>query len=250
MSRRAAPKANSTVAESEGTPVSARPAVPKGARTAGEAEGTPVSAAGPQPFVRVQGAAVPLMLPNVDTDVIIRIERLTSLSRDQLGPHALEALRLRADGSEDPDCVLNQPRFRQAPVLLAGPNFGCGSSREGAVWALQGLGVRCVVAPSYGDIFFNNCFQNGVLAIRLPMAQVEALARQAAHGAAFVVDLEACTLTPPDGQLLRFGVDALRREALLHGLDDIGLTLQDDALVRAWQQRDRAARPWAWPAAT
>ena len=203
-----------------------------------------------EPFVRVHGPAVPLMLPNVDTDVIIRIERLTSLSRDQLGPYALEALRLRPDGSEDPECILNQPRFRQAPILLAGPNFGCGSSREGAVWALRGIGIRCVIAPSYGDIFFNNCFQNGVLPIRLPMAQVELLAQQAAQGAAFTVDLETRVVTAPGGTALPFNVDPLRREALLHGLDDIGLTLKDDALIRAWQESDRAARPWAWPART
>ncbi|RYF33984.1 MAG: 3-isopropylmalate dehydratase small subunit [Comamonadaceae bacterium] len=201
------------------------------------------------PFIRIDGPAVPLMLANVDTDVIIRIERLTTLDRTELGPYAMEALRFRADGSQDPDCILNAPRFLQAPVLLAGPNFGCGSSREGAVWALQGLGVRCVVAPSYGDIFFNNCFQNGVLAIVLPQAQVEALAAQCAGGASATVDLEACALTAPDGSVVPFDVDPLRREALLHGLDDIGLTLKDDALIREWQAADRTRRPWAWPAA-
>jgi 3-isopropylmalate/(R)-2-methylmalate dehydratase small subunit len=201
------------------------------------------------PFTCVAGAAVPLMRANVDTDVIIRIERLTSFQRDQLGPYAFEALRLRADGSEDPACVLNQPPFRRAPVLLAGENFGCGSSREGAVWALMGMGVRCVIAPSFGDIFFNNCFQNGVLPLRLPIAQVEALAAQCAGGAAMKVDLQARTITAPDGRVSPFEIDSLRREALLHGLDDIGLTLKDDALIHAWQQADRARRPWAWPAA-
>lgn len=201
-----------------------------------------------EPFVRIHGPAVPLMLPNVDTDVIIRIERLTSLPRNQLGPHALEALRYRADGSEDPECILNQPQFHHAPILLAGANFGCGSSREGAVWALRGIGVRCVVAPSFGDIFFNNCFQSGVLPIRLPMPQVEALARQAARGTEFTVDLENRTVSPPDGPALAFTIDPLRREALLHGLDDIGLTLKDDTHIRAWQQADRQRRPWAWPA--
>ncbi|SCX73054.1 3-isopropylmalate/(R)-2-methylmalate dehydratase small subunit [Variovorax sp. EL159] len=201
------------------------------------------------PFTAVTGPAVPLMRANVDTDVIIRIERLTSFQRDQLGPFAFEALRLRPDGSEDPACVLNQPAFRQAPVLLAAENFGCGSSREGAVWALMGLGVRCVIAPSFGDIFFNNCFQNGVLPLRLPIAQVEALAAQCASGAAVTVDLQARTVTAPDGSVSAFEIDPLRREALLHGLDDIGLTLKDDALIREWQQADRVRRPWAWPAA-
>ncbi|WP_454727568.1 MULTISPECIES: 3-isopropylmalate dehydratase small subunit [Cupriavidus] len=202
-----------------------------------------------QPFTVVTGAAAPLLRANVDTDVIIRIERLTSLQRDALGPYALEALRYRADGSEDPDFVLNQPAFRGAPVLLAGANFGCGSSREGAVWALMGIGVRCVIAPSYGDIFYNNCFQNGVLPIRLPAPAVAALAAQCAHGAPLRVDLAAAMLTAPDGTAIAFPVDPLRREALLHGLDDIGLTLKDDALIRAWQQADRARRPWAWAVA-
>ncbi len=198
------------------------------------------------PFTVVTGAAAPLLRANLDTDVIIRIERLTSLPRDQLGPYALEALRYRADGSEDPGFVLNQPAFRGAPVLLAGANFGCGSSREGAVWALMGMGVRCVIAPSYGDIFYNNCFQNGLLPIRLPAAAVTALAAQCARGAPLRVDLAAATLTAPDGTAIAFPVDPLRREALLHGLDDIGLTLKDDELIRAWQQADRARRPWAW----
>ena len=199
-----------------------------------------------QPFTVVSGRAVPFLRANVDTDVIIRIERLTSLGKDHLGAFALEAVRFRADGSEDPDCVFNEAAFRGAPFVLAGPNFGCGSSREGAVWALQGLGVRCVIAPSYGDIFYSNCFQNGVLPIRLPLAQVEALAEQASNGSPLTVDLEKRTIAAPDGTRITFAIDPLRREALLHGLDDIGLTLKDDTLIRSWQERDRADRPWAW----
>lgn len=197
-----------------------------------------------QSFTRVEGPGIPLMLANVDTDVIVRIERLTSLSREQLGPFAFEALRYLADGSEDPACVLNRPPFRGAPILLAGANFGCGSSREGAVWALLGMGVRCVIAPSFGDIFFNNCFQNGVLPIAMPAADVEALAA----AGALRVDLQTCEVTAADGSVRRFSIDPLRREGLLRGLDDIGLTLADDALIRAWQQADRQRRPWAWPA--
>lgn len=200
-----------------------------------------------QGFTRVRGPAASLLRPNLDTDLIIRIERLTTLDRDALGPYAFEALRYRDDGSEDPTFELNEPAARGAPVLLAGPNFGCGSSREGAVWALQGIGVRAIVAPSFGDIFHSNCFQNGVLPIRLPLAQVEALAAQCAHGAPLGIDLERCVITAPDGRETAFPIDPMRREALLQGLDDIGLTLQDDALIRAWQQRDRIARPWAWP---
>ncbi|MFT3778425.1 MAG: 3-isopropylmalate dehydratase small subunit [Ottowia sp.] len=200
------------------------------------------------PFTTLTGPAVPLMRPNVDTDVIIRIERLTTLGKAELGYYAFEALRRLPDGDEDADCVLNAPRFRGAPVLLAAENFGCGSSREGAVWALQGMGVRCVIAPSYGDIFWSNCFQNGVLPITLPMPQVQALAAQCADGASITVDLKACTVTGPDNGITPFTIDPLRREALLHGLDDIGLTLKDDELIRAWQVADRQRRPWAWPA--
>ena len=199
-----------------------------------------------RPFTVVTGPAAPLMRANVDTDLIIRIERLTTLAKDALGPYALEALRYRADGSEDPDFVLNRPAFRGAPILLAEANFGCGSSREGAVWALQAIGVRCVVAPSFGDIFFNNCFQNGVLPIRLAADQVQALAAQAAAGAAFSVDLRQQLLCAPDGTQRHFDVDALRRESLLEGLDDIGLTLKHAAAIDAWEAADRAARPWHW----
>jgi 3-isopropylmalate/(R)-2-methylmalate dehydratase small subunit len=202
-----------------------------------------------QPFTTLTGPAAWLPRAHVDTDVIIRIERLTTISdRSQLGPYAMEALRYREDGSEDPGFVFNQPAFRGAPILLAGENFGCGSSREGAVWALQGMGVRCVIAPSFGDIFFNNCFQNGMLPIRLAPDAIEALACLCAGGAAMAVDLTQRTLTAPDGSAQPFAIDPLRREGLLHGLDDIGLTLKDDALIRAWQAADRERRPWAWPA--
>ena len=202
---------------------------------------------GMTPFTAVTGAAAHLPRANVDTDVIIRIERLTTLTKEQLGAYAFEALRFRPDGSDDPDFVLNQPAFRGAPFLLAGDNFGCGSSREGAVTALQGLGLRCVIAPSFGDIFFGNCFQNGVLPIRLPAAEVDALARACAHGEPLTVDLERQTIRTAAGTETAFTVDPLRREGLLHGLDDIGLTLKDDALIEQWQQADRSRRPWAWP---
>ena len=202
-----------------------------------------------QPFTVVSGVAPYLSRANINTDVIIRIERLTSLPKEELGPYAMEALRYRADGSDDPHFILNRPIFRGAPILLAGDNFGCGSSREGAVWALQGIGVRCVVAPSFGDIFFSNCFQNGVLPIRLAAPEVEALAAECAEGAPLTVDLERRLLIAPSGAQMEFAIDPLRREALLHGLDDIGLTLRDEGLIRAWQQADRLQRPWAWPRA-
>jgi 3-isopropylmalate/(R)-2-methylmalate dehydratase small subunit len=199
-----------------------------------------------QPFTVVTGAAPYLSRGNLDTDIIIRIDRLAALKRDDLGPYAMEALRYRPDGSEDLGFILNQPAFCNAPFLLAGDNFGCGSSREGAVWALQGIGVRCVIAPSFGDIFFSNCFQNGVLPIRLPAAQIEMLAAACAGGEPLQVDLWQCLLKAPTGEVTPFTVDPMRRECLLNGLDDIGLTLKDDALICAWQREDRQRRPWVW----
>jgi 3-isopropylmalate/(R)-2-methylmalate dehydratase small subunit len=198
-------------------------------------------------FTRLSGQAAPLLRANIDTDLIIRIERLTGTMREEMGQWAFETLRYRPDGSENPDFVLNQGPFRGAPVLLAGANFGCGSSREGAVWALQGAGIRCVIAESFGDIFFNNCFQNGILPIRLPAETVRALAEQSAGGnARLTVDLERQTITSPRGEEIPFEVDAARRTALLEGLDDIGQTLLHAQAIAAWQAADRAARPWVW----
>ncbi|MGJ7500340.1 3-isopropylmalate dehydratase small subunit [Variovorax sp. ZT5P49] len=199
-----------------------------------------------QPFTTLQGIAAPLMLDNVDTDVIIRINRLTDLARDQLGPYAFEALRFRADGSEDAECVLNQPLFSSAPILLAGRNFGCGSSREGAVWALANRGIRCVIAESFGDIFIGNCFQNGVLPIVLPRETVDRLADQARSGAPVTVDLQACRIALPDGSQQSFAVDAMKRQALLDGMDDVTRTLKRRTAIAAWQATDRLVRPWIW----
>lgn len=203
-----------------------------------------------QPFTVLRGSAAPLPIDNVDTDLIIRIERLTSLQRHELGPWAFESLRYRGDGSENPDFVLNQAPWRAAPILVAGRNFGCGSSREGAVWALLARGIRCVVAESFGDIFHANCFQNGVLPVRLP-ADALARARTACTPQAiWEVDLRAQRIVLPDGAALAFEVDPLRRAALLEGLDDIGRTLQLHDSIDAWQARDRAARPWIWQPAS
>ena len=201
-------------------------------------------------FTKVTGVAAPLMRQNVDTDLIIRIERLVSnTGRNGLGPYAFEQLRLRPDGSEDPDCVLNQAPYREAPILLAAENFGCGSSREGAVWALAGRGVRAVIAPSYGDIFFNNCFQNGILPVVLPIHEVEALAdetRASPGNARVTIDLESCTVVSPTGRTILFQIDARRQQALLQGLDDIAQTMTRQSEIEAWQADDRAARPWVW----
>jgi 3-isopropylmalate/(R)-2-methylmalate dehydratase small subunit len=199
-----------------------------------------------EPFMSLNGPAAVLGRDNVDTDVIIRIERLTSLSRQDLGPYAFESWRYLADGSEDADFVLNQPAFRHSPILVAGRNFGCGSSREGAVWALAARGIRCVIAESFGDIFFANCFQNGVLPVRLVEATLREIARQAEGGGSLVVDLAACRIVLPSGEHVGFEVDPLRRQALLEGLDDIATTLKFDDVIRSWQARDRVRRPWIW----
>jgi len=203
------------------------------------------------PFTTVTGRAAPLMKTNVDTDVIIRIERLTAGKASELGRYALEALRYRTDGSDNPDFVFNQPKYRGAPILIAGKNFGCGSSREGAVWALMGLGVRVVIAESFGDIFYGNCFQNGMLPIRDSADVVQDLVGESqASDAPFTVDLERSLLTTPSGKAVPFMIDKLRRESLLTGLDDIGLTMKSDGEIAAWQAADRKARPWIWTAST
>lgn len=200
-----------------------------------------------QPLTIVTGAAAVLPLANVDTDVIIRIERLTQGDQAAIGRYAFEALRYRPDGSDDPDFPLNRPGWRDAPILLAGPNFGCGSSREGAVVALAQNGIRVIVAHSFGDIFYSNCFQNGVLPIRLPEPEVLALmALSEAEREPFTIDLTRRMVIDSAGGEHPFDIDPLRREGLLAGLDDVGLTLRDDAVIAAWQSTDRSRRPWAW----
>ena len=196
-------------------------------------------------FTTLTGVAAPLPTPNVDTDVLIRVERMLDLVRGEFGPYCFEALRYHADGSDNPDFVLNQPRFAGATILLAGANFGCGSSREPAVWALWDMGFRCVVAPSFGDIFFNNCLQNGMLPVILPPDTVKALAAEAeASTAPFTVDLIAQVVSAPSGHCVPFAVDPARRQALLDGRDEITSTLEREDEIAAFQARDRALRPW------
>ncbi|HKV00273.1 MAG TPA: 3-isopropylmalate dehydratase small subunit [Vineibacter sp.] len=200
-------------------------------------------------FTRLEGVAAPLMRQNVDTDVVIRIERLVSLRREELGPYCFESVRYRPDGSENPDFVFNQAPYRGAPILLAGDNFGCGSSREGAVWALMGMGIKAVIAPSYGDIFFNNCFQNGVLPVALPLAEVERLAeetRAAPGNARVTIDLDRQVVVSPRGREIPFDIDPKRRKAMLDGLDDIATTLTYKDQIAAWQAKDQSERPWVW----
>lgn len=198
-------------------------------------------------FTVVAGVAAPLMRTNIDTDTVIRIERMSNTKPADMARWLFEALRFDADGNENKDFVLNQPQFHDAPILLAGENFGCGSSREGAVWALKYSGIRCVIAPSFGDIFANNCFQNFVLPVVLPPDQVARLAEQCASGnARVVVDLERQVVVSPRGEEMPFQVEAIRRTALLEGLDEIGLTMKHEATIASFQARDRAARPWVW----
>lgn len=200
-------------------------------------------------FTVLKAVAAPLAVPNVDTDRIIRIERCAAVARERHGDYMFEVMRFRADGSEDPDCIFNRPGYRDAKILLAAENFGCGSSRENAVWALMGWGLRCVIAPSFGDIFFGNCFQNGMLPIRLPDATVRRLAADAARDlreAVLEVDLERQRITTAQGERIGFEVEPLRRRMLLEGLDEISLTLQQEPAIAAFQIRDRAERPWLY----
>ena len=201
-----------------------------------------------KPFVRVTGIAAPLMRANIDTDQIIRIDRLIEYPRGELGPYCLEALRYGSDGRDDPSFSPNAERYRGAEILVAAENFGCGSSREHAVWALVDWGIRVVVAPSFGDIFYGNSFQNGLLPVRVAAGEVSAIASELEHCRAPVitVDLEAQTIETPAGRLLSFGIEPERRQALLEGLDDVTTTLRDHALIEQFRRDDEIARPWIY----
>ncbi|HEX7967724.1 MAG TPA: 3-isopropylmalate dehydratase small subunit [Stellaceae bacterium] len=205
-------------------------------------------------FTVLRAIAAPLLRENIDTDIIIRIERLVGASsRSALGRHAFEAWRYRPDGSENPDFILNREPYRGARVLLAGRNFGCGSSREGAVWALVQMGFRAFLAPSFGDIFFNNCFQNGALPVVMDQPAIEAIARQVEADPArnlVTIDLVRSVVVAPDGSETPFRIDRLRREALIEGLDDIGLTMKREGEIAGFQARDRARRPWIYAVET
>ena len=185
---------------------------------------------------------------NVDTEVIIPITRLIAFPRGQLGPYAFEPWRYLAADQPDPQFVLNLPRYVGASILVAGENFGCGSSREHAVWALWDMGFRVIIAPSFGDIFRSNSFQNGMLTITLPISTVEQLIDEVETAAEpiFIVDLEHCNVTSPSGQTIAFEFAPERRTALLEGLDEVGLTLKLESDITAFQERDRIARPWAY----
>jgi 3-isopropylmalate/(R)-2-methylmalate dehydratase small subunit len=193
-------------------------------------------------FTVLRGPAAPLMLPDVNTDVISPAHA----GKGSMALNAFAPIRYLPDGGDDPSFVLNREPFRAAPILLAAQNFGCGSSRESAVWSLRAIGIRCVIATSFGDIFFGNCFQNGLLPIVLAETVLDSLAAEAADGAPLEVDLGACVIRSPRGLTIAFEVNPLRRRQLLEGLDDLdaGLLRRDE--IRAFQQADRVRRPWIY----
>ena len=201
-----------------------------------------------QKFTTLRGVAAPMPMINVDTDMIIPKQFLKTIKRTGLGKNLFDELRYEMDGREKLDFVLNQPAYRKAQILVAGENFGCGSSREHAPWALLDFGIRCIIAPSFADIFYNNCFKNGILPIKLPQSEVDKLMDDARRGsnAIITIDLAKQEITGPDGGHLHFEIDAFRKHCLLNGLDDIGLTLEKAASIDSFEARDRLARPWMW----
>ncbi|MEQ8370224.1 MAG: 3-isopropylmalate dehydratase small subunit [Alphaproteobacteria bacterium] len=201
-------------------------------------------------FTTLTGVAAPLPMANVDTDMIIPKQFLKTIQRTGLKKGLFYELRFKADGTAQ-SFVLDDPAYRHAKVLVAGANFGCGSSREHAPWALLDAGIRCIIAPSYADIFYNNCFKNGILPIVLPQARVDELMEDAARGAnaTFTVDLEKQEITRPDGAVVTFEVDAFRKHCLLNGLDDIGLTLEKAKAIDAYEAAGRQNQPWLYAAA-
>ena len=198
-------------------------------------------------FTTLTGIAAPMPLVNIDTDMIIPKQFLKTIQRSGLGKNLFDEMRYTQDGQEIPDFVLNQPAYRKAEIIVAGDNFGCGSSREHAPWALLDFGIRCVISTSFADIFFNNCFKNGILPIVLPQEQVDVLMADARKGAnaRMTVDLEAQTVTTSDGQSFSFEVDPFRKHCMLNGLDDIGLTLEKAASIDAFEAKNATLRPWA-----
>lgn len=196
-------------------------------------------------FTRLTAPAAPLNLANVDTDKIIPARFLKTIKRSGLGKSLFADMRYNADGSENPGFVLNQPKYRKAEILVAGDNFGCGSSREHAPWALLDFGIRCVIAPSFADIFHGNCFKNGILPIVLPADVCEMLMDDAAQGAnaRLSIDLEKQVVVRPDGEEIHFEVDAFRKHCLLNGLDDIGLTLEHGAAIDAYEAKTPSWKP-------
>ncbi|HCM98478.1 MAG: 3-isopropylmalate dehydratase small subunit [Paracoccaceae bacterium] len=197
-------------------------------------------------FSKVTGIAAPMPLINIDTDMIIPKQFLKTIARTGLGKNLFDEMRYTQDGAEIPDFVLNKPAYRAAQIIIAGDNFGCGSSREHAPWALLDFGISCVISTSFADIFYNNCFKNGILPIVLPKEQVDALMKDAQRGAnaRISVDLEGQTVTSSDGQSYAFEVDAFRKHCMMNGLDDIGLTLEKAPSIDSFEKAAVDLRPW------
>ena len=196
-------------------------------------------------FTKLDAVAAPLNMINVDTDMIIPKQFLKTIQRSGLGKNLFDEMRYAPDGQEIADFVLNQAAYREAQILVAGDNFGCGSSREHAPWALLDFGIRCIIAPSFADIFYNNCFKNGILPIVLPQTEVDKLMDDAKRGAnaTISVDLESQTIQGPDGGTISFEIDVFRKQCLMEGLDDIGLTLQKAQAIDAYEET-LDAQPW------
>ncbi|KJE36738.1 3-isopropylmalate dehydratase [Thalassospira sp. HJ] len=197
-------------------------------------------------FTKLTGVAAPLPMINVDTDMIIPKQFLKTIKRSGLGKNLFDEMRYDDNGNEIPDFVLNKPAYRNAQILVSGDNFGCGSSREHAPWSLLDFGIRCVIAPSFADIFYNNCFKNGILPIRLPQEDVDKLMSDAERGAnaTVTIDLENQEITGPDGGCIKFEVEEFRKHCLLNGLDDIGLTLQKGDAINDFEAKRAASQPW------
>jgi 3-isopropylmalate/(R)-2-methylmalate dehydratase small subunit len=198
------------------------------------------------PFTTLTGIAAPMPLVNIDTDMIIPKQFLKTIQRSGLGKNLFDEMRFDRQGNEIADFVLNQPQYRQAEILVAGDNFGCGSSREHAPWALLDFGIRCVISTSFADIFYNNCFKNGILPVVLPPEAVAVLMEDAKKGAnaRVTVDLPSQTVTTSDGQSFGFDIDPFKKHCLLNGLDDIGLSLEKVASIDAYEGRAAQSRPW------
>lgn len=204
-----------------------------------------------KPFTTLTATAAPLPIMNVDTDMIIPKQFLKTIKRTGLGVNLFDEMRFDDQGNEIADFVLNQPAYRNAEILVAGENFGCGSSREHAPWALLDFGIRCVIAPSFADIFFNNCFKNGILPIALPKEDVDKLMDDASNGAnaKLTVDLESQSITRPDGSTIAFDVEPFRKHCLMNGLDDIALTLEKSTSIDRFEASQQTSEPWLYKTA-
>jgi 3-isopropylmalate/(R)-2-methylmalate dehydratase small subunit len=202
-------------------------------------------------LTELTGVAAPLPMINVDTDMIIPKQYLKTIERTGLGKGLFHSMRYLDDGTDNPEFVLNKVAYQQAKILIAGDNFGCGSSREHAAWAIEDFGIRCVIAPSFSDIFYNNAFKNGMLLIRLPQEQIDDLTSQAEFGsnAVFNINLERQTVTAPDGQEHHFEIDEFRKHCLLNGLDEIALTLEKESDISSYESGVNDNRGWLTPAA-